>query len=31
VIGLIATGFVVTYQVRRVRALSQYYEHRPLP
>ena len=24
-------GFVVAYQVRRVRALSRYYEGRPLP
>ena len=30
-IGLIATGSVVAYQVRRVRALSRFYEHRPLP
>lgn len=30
-IGLIVAGFVVAYQVKRVRALSRYYEHRPLP
>ncbi len=30
-IGLIVTGFVVAYQVTRVRALSRFYEHRPLP
>jgi serine/threonine-protein kinase len=29
--ALAASGFVVSYQVRRVRALSCYYEHRPLP
>ncbi len=30
-ISLAATGFVVTYQVRRVRTLSRYYERRSLP
>jgi serine/threonine-protein kinase len=30
-IALAVTGFVVAYQVQRVRALSRYYEHRPLP
>jgi serine/threonine-protein kinase len=30
-LGLVLTGFVVTYQVKRVRALSAYYEKRPLP
>jgi serine/threonine-protein kinase len=25
------SGLIVAYQVKRVRALSQYYEHRPLP
>jgi serine/threonine-protein kinase len=30
-LGLVAAGFVVAYQVKRVRALSSYYEHRPLP
>ena len=29
--ALAASGFVVSYQVRRVRALSNYYEQRPLP
>ncbi|WP_169976273.1 serine/threonine-protein kinase [Tautonia rosea] len=29
--ALAASGFVVSYQVRRVRALSSYYAHRPLP
>jgi serine/threonine-protein kinase len=29
--ALVALGFMVAYQVRRVRVLSQYYEHRPLP
>jgi len=24
-------GFVMAYQVQRIRALSRYYEHRPLP
>jgi serine/threonine-protein kinase len=28
---LAVTGGVVAYQVQRVRALSRYYEHRPLP
>jgi len=27
---LAASGFIVSYQVRRVRALSRYYEHRPV-
>ena len=30
-IGLIVTGVTIGYQVRRVRALSRFYEHRPLP
>jgi serine/threonine-protein kinase len=30
-VGLVAIGFVTAYQVQRVRALSRYYEHRPLP
>jgi serine/threonine-protein kinase len=30
-IGLAALGAMVAAQVRRVRALSRYYEHRPLP
>jgi serine/threonine protein kinase len=30
-LGLGVAGFVVAYQVRRVRALSAFYEHRPLP
>jgi serine/threonine protein kinase len=30
-VGLAALGFIVTYQVRRVRALSRYYERRSLP
>jgi serine/threonine-protein kinase len=30
-VGLAAAGVIVAYQVRRVRALSRYYEHRPLP
>jgi serine/threonine protein kinase len=30
-VGLAVTAFVVSYQVNRVRALSRYYEHRPLP
>jgi serine/threonine-protein kinase len=29
--GLAVLGFMVAYQVHRVRALSRYYEHRPLP
>ncbi|RUL83079.1 serine/threonine-protein kinase [Tautonia sociabilis] len=29
--ALAASGFVVSYQVRRVRALSNYFEHHPLP
>ena len=29
--ALAASGFVVSYQVRRVRALSSYYDERPLP
>jgi hypothetical protein len=31
VVGLLALGFMVTYQVQRVRVLSRYYECRPLP
>lgn len=30
-VGLAVMAFVVSYQVKRVRALSRYYEHRPLP
>jgi serine/threonine-protein kinase len=30
-IVLAVLGYVVAYQVQRVRVLSQYYEHRPLP
>lgn len=30
-IGLAVLGDIVAYQVNRVRALSRYYEHRPLP
>jgi serine/threonine-protein kinase len=30
-VGLAVLGFVMAYQVQRVRALSRYYEHRPLP
>ena len=30
-IGLIVLGVMVAAQVKRVRALSRYYEHRPLP
>ena len=30
-VGLAVTGFVITYQVRRVRALSKFYERRSLP
>jgi serine/threonine-protein kinase len=30
-LGLLVEAFVVAYQVKRVRALSSYYEHRPLP
>ncbi len=30
-IGLAILGYVVAYQVQRVRVMSQYYEHRPLP
>ena len=29
--ALVIVGFVVAYQVHRVRALSRYYERRPLP
>jgi serine/threonine-protein kinase len=29
--ALAVTGLVIAYQVKRVRALSHYYEHRPLP
>ncbi len=28
---LAVSGLIITYQVKRVRALSHYYEHRPLP
>jgi eukaryotic-like serine/threonine-protein kinase len=28
---LAVCGLIVSYQIRRVRALSQYYDHRPLP
>jgi serine/threonine-protein kinase len=31
VAALAVSGLITGYQVRRVRALSQYYEHRPLP
>jgi serine/threonine-protein kinase len=31
VVGLVALGLMVSYQVQRVRALSRYYEHRSLP
>jgi eukaryotic-like serine/threonine-protein kinase len=30
-VGLLALGFMVAYQVQRVRVLSRYYERRPLP
>jgi serine/threonine-protein kinase len=30
-VGLVILAFAMAYQVRRVRALSKYYEHRPLP
>jgi serine/threonine-protein kinase len=30
-VALAVLGFVVAYQVKRVRVLSRYYEHRPLP
>ncbi len=30
-VGLAVLGFVMAYQVQRIRALSRYYEHRPLP
>ncbi|MCI0461905.1 MAG: serine/threonine protein kinase [Gemmataceae bacterium] len=30
-VGLLTVGFVIAYQVKRVRALSRYYERRPLP
>ena len=30
-VGLVVMGSVVSYQVNRVRALSRYYERRPLP
>jgi eukaryotic-like serine/threonine-protein kinase len=30
-VGLVVLANVVAYQVHRVRALSRYYEHRPLP
>ncbi len=29
-VALAVLGFIVAYQVQRVRVLSQYYEHRPL-
>jgi serine/threonine-protein kinase len=31
VVALAVLGFVMAYQVQRIRALSRYYEHRPLP
>jgi hypothetical protein len=31
VVALVTVGFVTAYQVKRVRALSRYYENRPLP
>jgi serine/threonine-protein kinase len=31
VVALAVLGFVMAYQVQRMRALSRYYEHRPLP
>jgi serine/threonine-protein kinase len=31
VVALAVLGLVVAYQVQRIRALSRYYEHRPLP
>jgi serine/threonine-protein kinase len=30
-VALALTGFVVAYQVQRIRALNRYYENRPLP
>ena len=30
-VGLLVLGFMVAYQVQRVRVLSRYYERRPLP
>ena len=30
-VALAVLGYVIAYQVKRVRALSRYYEHRPLP
>ncbi len=30
-VALCTVGFIIAYQVKRVRALSRYYEHRPLP
>jgi serine/threonine-protein kinase len=30
-VGLLVLAFVTTYQVKRVRALSRYYQNRPLP
>src|SRR5262249_51443824 len=30
-VTVVAVGFVIAYQVQRVRALSRYYERRPLP
>jgi hypothetical protein len=29
--ALAVLGYIVAYQVKRVRALSRYYGHRPLP
>ena len=29
--ALAVSGLMIGYQVKRVRALSHYYEHRPLP
>jgi serine/threonine-protein kinase len=30
-VALAVLGFIVAYQVQRMRVLSRYYEHRPLP
>jgi hypothetical protein len=30
-VALLVSGFVVAYQVNRVRTLSRYYERRPFP
>jgi serine/threonine-protein kinase len=30
-VALAVLGFVTAYQVQRIRVLSRYYEHRPLP